>query len=166
VSITKSVPDFSSLPSYFSRASNRFQSYLKLKKTLMCGALWSVASSPCAAPWLAAVGGAIQTRAARVFRRRIPCPKRIAVVRRRPRLASPRLARRPDSLCLKPPPPFRFRPRVSECTTPPSPPGRASPPPPSPSPPSRAAECHVIGCLTAAPLPLRSGELTAPPTLL
>jgi hypothetical protein len=108
----KSVPNwisyptnFSSLPGYFSRASNQFQSYLKLKKTLTCGALRSVALSPRAAPWLAAVGGAVRTCATRVFRRRLPCPKsrrRRSRVRSRP---SPRLTRRPDSPGLTPRPP-------------------------------------------------------------
>jgi hypothetical protein len=37
---------FASLPSYFSRASNQFRSYLKLKKMLTCGALRPVALSP------------------------------------------------------------------------------------------------------------------------
>jgi hypothetical protein len=77
--------NFSSLPRYFSRMSNRFWSYLKLEKTLTCGALRSVALSPRAALWLAAMGGAIRMRAARVFgcrlpfrQRRLLCPSRAA----------------------------------------------------------------------------------------
>jgi hypothetical protein len=70
----------------------------------MSGTLQSVALSPRAAPWLAAVGGAVRTRAAWVFRRpaavlTAPTPmstprRRRSCVRSRP---SPRLTSRPDS---------------------------------------------------------------------
>jgi hypothetical protein len=59
---------------------------------LTCGALRSVALSPRATPWLAAVGGAVRTCAARVFRRRIPCPRRTTAVRHRPDSLCPRHA--------------------------------------------------------------------------
>jgi hypothetical protein len=95
----------------------RFRSYLKLEKTLTCGALWSVALSPHAAPWLAAVCSPIWTRAAQVFRHCLSClkPRRCHLPCLKPRRRSDRRVRVPHR--CHGPKPHAATGRVSHCTT-------------------------------------------------
>jgi hypothetical protein len=158
---------------------------------LTSGTLQSVALSPRAAPWLAAVGGAVRTRAAWVFRR--PA----AVLTAPTPMSTPRrLTSRPDSrsdaspgkcrsdwLCSKLPVSKRATPRRLPATLRRLPLGKCAapsclhtesaaahhpPPPPqvTATPPSRATERRVTGRLTITPLLLCPSELTAPPVLL
>jgi hypothetical protein len=179
---------------YFSRVSNRFRSYLKLEKTLTCGALQSVALSSRFALWLAAMGGAIRTRAAWVFRRRLPClkPHRRRLPCPKPTVASPH-APPPQPRSDASPTSPQFRPScLSTASLPRSETTRChcsgkllhrrvfTPSRPSltallllrRSPQRREAlvshvtEHRVAGCLTIAPLFLYPGELTAPSMLL
>jgi hypothetical protein len=83
----------------------------------MSGALRSVALSPHAAPWLAAVGGAVWMRAAWVFRHHLRSEADRAVAAPVSE-ADRRLTRvRVPTAGLKPSPPFRSQLRMSERAT-------------------------------------------------